>query len=109
MPETTNIFDEIPTTGATGTDLWRVLTDEMHSLYLLSFLLTADLDKAGQCFVGGMGECMEEIGVFMEWAQAWARRSILKHAIRMIMPAPVHKDDVPFALLKGAASSGKTN
>jgi hypothetical protein len=109
MPETTNIFDEIPTTCATGTDLWRVLTDEMHSLYLLSFLLTADLDKAGQCFVGGMGECMEEIGVFMEWAQAWARRSILKHAIRMIMPAPVHKDDVPFALLKGAAASGKTN
>jgi hypothetical protein len=109
MLEPTNIFDERSTTCVTGTDLWNILTDEMHSLYLLSFLLTADLDKAKQCFVGGMGECTEEIGVFMEWTQAWARRSILKHAIRMIMPAPERTDDFSFAFLKGAAASGKTN
>ena len=88
MLEPMHIFDERAATYATGTDCWNILTDEMHSLYLLSFLLTADLDKAEQCFVSGMGECEEEIGVFMAWVQAWARRTILKRAIRIIMPAP---------------------
>lgn len=60
-------FDESATTYATGTNCWNILTGEMRSLYLLSFLLTADIDKAGQCFVSGIGECEEEIGVFMTW------------------------------------------
>ena len=94
------IFDERATTYATCTDCWNILTDEMHSLYRLSFLLTADLDKAKQCFVSGMGECEEEIGVFVAWAQASARRTILKRAIRIIMPAPEHADDSSFALSK---------
>jgi hypothetical protein len=109
MLEPTLIFDESTTTYATCTDCWNILTDEMHSLYLLSFLLTADLDKAEQCFVSGMGECGEEIGVFMAWAQASARRTILKRAIRIIVPTPERADDFSFALLKGPAASGKTN
>ena len=88
MLEPGQIFDERATTYATGTDCWNILTDEMHSLYLLSFLLTADLKKAEQCFVSGLGECEEEIGVFMTWAQTRARRRILNTAIWMIMPAP---------------------
>jgi hypothetical protein len=103
------IFDERAATYATCTDCWNILTDEMHSLYRLSFLLTADLDKAKQCFVSGMGECEEEVGVFVAWAQASARRTILKRAIRIIMPAPERADDSSFALLKGAAVYGKTN
>jgi hypothetical protein len=109
MLEPMQVFDERASTYATGTDCWNVLTDEMHSLYLLSFLLTADFDKAEQCFFSGIGECEEEIGVFMAWAQASARRTILKRAIRVIMPAPEHADDCSFALLKGSAGSGKTN
>jgi hypothetical protein len=108
MLEPVHIFDERAATYATGTDCWNILTDEMRSLYLLSFLLTADLDKAEQCFVSGMGECEEEIGVFMAWAQAWARRTILQRAIRIIIPAPQRADDFSFALLKGSAASGKT-
>jgi hypothetical protein len=109
MLEPMHVVDERTTTYATCTDCWNILTDEMHSLYLLSFLLTADLDKAKQCFVSGMGECEEEIGGFMAWAQASARRTILKRAIRIIMPAPEHADDFSFALLKGSALSGKPN
>jgi hypothetical protein len=80
----------------------------MHSLYLFSFLLTADLEKAEQCFVSGLGECEEEIGVFVTWAQTRARRGILNNAIRMIMPAPERADDFSFGLRKGSRSSGKT-
>jgi hypothetical protein len=109
MLEPIQSFDDRSTTYATGADCWNILTDEMHSLYSLSFLLTADLDKAEQCFVSGMGECEEEIGVFMAWAQAWARRTILKRAIRVIMPAPERTDDFSFTLLKGSEASGTTN
>jgi hypothetical protein len=81
----------------------------MHSLYQLSFLLTANLDKAEQCFVSGMGECEEEIGVFMVRTQGQARRTILKRAIGMIMPTPERADNFSFALLKGSTASGETN
>jgi hypothetical protein len=100
-------IDERAVTYAAGTDFWNILTDEMHSLYLLSFLLTADLDKAGQCFISGMGESEEDIGAFMAWAQARARRTILNHAIWMIMPAPERAEDFSSALLKRSATSGR--
>jgi hypothetical protein len=109
MLEPTHIFDDRATTYATGTDCCKILTDEMHSLYLLSFLLTADPDKAEQCFVSGMGEYEEEIGVFMAWARVQARRTILQHAIWVIMPAPERANDFSFAPLKGSSVSGETN
>jgi hypothetical protein len=109
MLEPRQIFDEKTTTYATCTDSWNILTDEMHSLYLLSLLLTADLNKARLCLVSGMGECEEEIGVFMEWARARARRTILERAISMIMPASERADEFSFALLKASRASGRTS
>ena len=102
-------FDERPVRYATVDDFCEIFTDEMHSLYLLSFLLTADNDKAEQCFVRGLGECEEGMGVFMEWARWWARRAILKHAIQMIMPEREHTNSLSFISLKGAVRSGKNN
>jgi hypothetical protein len=101
MLEQTHIFDERATTD--------ILTEEMHSLYLFSFLLTADNDKADQCFVCGLGECVEGISVFVDWARSWARRTILKHAIRMIMPAPERTNNSSLIGLKDGATSGKTS
>jgi hypothetical protein len=101
MLEPFQIFDERATTN--------ILTQEMHSLYLFSFLLTADNDIAEQCYVCGLGECVEGIGVFMDWVRSWARQTILKHAIRMIMPAPEHMDNLSSISLKGATTSGKNN
>lgn len=101
MLEAMHIFDERAATNA--------LTEEMHSLYLFSFLLTADNDVAEQCYVCGLGECVEGIGVFMEWVRSWARRTILKHAIRLIMPAPEHMDNLSLMSLKREATSGKNS
>lgn len=109
MLEFTSIFDDKTGSYAPGTDFWNVLTDEMHSLYLLSFLLTADLDKAQQCFLGCMGECNAEIDVFMSWAQARARRTILKHAIGLVSPRPKRANDFSFGDFKKSAAKGKTN
>jgi hypothetical protein len=89
-----NSVDERPTSYPTVTEFFRAFNDEMHSLYLLAFLLTADHDKAEQCLVSAMGECVEGIGVFMDWARSWTRGAVLKHAIRMIMPTPQYADSV---------------
>ena len=109
MLEPTSIFDERALPYPPGTDFSNILTDEMHSLYQLSFLLTADLAKTEQCFISGMGECEEEIGVFMAWTRGQARRAILKHAIGMIRPAPESADDLSFTPLKGSTASGESN
>ncbi len=50
-----NVVDERATRYPTVTDFFRSFNAEMHRLYLLSFLLTADHDKAEQCLVSAMG------------------------------------------------------
>ena len=58
----------------------------MNDLYLLSFLLTADVAKAQECFVSGLEDCVEGTYVFRDWARSWARRTIIQNAIRMLAP-----------------------
>ena len=62
----------------------------MDNLHLLSFLLTADLAKAEECFVSGLENCVEGTYVFRDWAQSWARRTIIQNAIRMLAPRKNH-------------------
>jgi hypothetical protein len=109
MPEPMYFADERATSYATVPDLFNTFTEEMHSLNVLSHLLTADKDKAEQCFVCAMGECVEGIVVFMEWARSWARRAVVKYAIQMIRPMPEHPDSLPFISFKGPATSGENN
>jgi hypothetical protein len=109
MLASTHIIDERATRYTTGTDFCKIFTEEMKGLYLLAFLLTADSVRAEQCFVCGLGECVEGAGAFMDWAHSWARRTIIKQAIRMIMPAPEHVDRVSFVSLNEASTSGKYN
>jgi hypothetical protein len=103
------IVDGGVTSYAAVTDFGEIFTDEMHSLYLLSFLLTADKDKAEQCFIGGLGECLEGIGAFMEWARLWARRAIIRQAIRMIDPAPENTDHWPLVSVTKTAVDSPNN
>ena len=106
MLEPIQLVDERATRYATVTDLFAMFDEEMHSLYLLAFLLTADHDKAEQCLVCAMGECAEWIGVFTDWAHSWSRRAVLKRAIQMIMPVPEHADKVSIITLRASATSG---
>ena len=84
--------DETAIQYATATDFCKIFTEETHSLYLLSFLLTADKDKAEQCLIRALGECVEGIGAFKEWSRLWARRAIMKQAILMMRPVPEDTD-----------------
>lgn len=67
-------------------DFCQIFDGHLDDLYTLSFLLTADHEKAGQCFVTGLEDCLQGNPVFREWAQSWARRTVVKNAIRMMSP-----------------------
>jgi DNA-directed RNA polymerase specialized sigma24 family protein len=78
---------------ASKSDFCRIFAEDMNDLYLLSLLLTADPEKAEQCFVSGLDDCADGNQVFKEWARSWARRSIIKNAIRMVAPQPEAASD----------------
>ena len=73
---------------AKSCDFATIFHDQVDELFTLSLLLTADEHKAEQCFVKGLDDCMKGSPVFREWAQSWARRIIIKNAIRILSPRP---------------------
>ena len=80
----------IPESGrsgyATAEDFRELFTEDPNGLYMLSLLLTANHEKAEQCFVAGLDDCVDGNAVFQEWAGMWARRVIVRNAIRIIAP-----------------------
>lgn len=78
-------------TDAVALDFCRIFERDMDRLYLLSFLLTADPQLAEDCFVRGLEDAITSNRVFKEWADAWARRVIIQHAIQMIQPIHVEE------------------
>jgi hypothetical protein len=83
------IVDRKPTPYATSANFCRIFKEDMNRMYLLSLLLTADREKAEQCFVSGLEDSVAASPVFKEWARSWARRTIIQNALRLIKPRPV--------------------
>lgn len=75
-------------TYATVEDFCGLFTAGMDELYQLSFLLTADHQKAEQCFVAGLEDALRSKGVFKEWVRSWAKRTIIENAIWQLKPHP---------------------
>jgi hypothetical protein len=109
MPTQVQMVHQSASRYATVADYHRIFAEEMESLYLLAFLLTADSDKAEQCFVSGLAECIDQIGVFMDRARSWARLAMVKHAIRMVQPAPERDADWFFVSAERPAIATTTN
>jgi hypothetical protein len=109
MLQPMHFVEERATPYPTVADFLRTFNEEMHSLYLLSFLLTADYDKAEHCLVSAMGECVEGVGLLMDRARSWTRAAVIKHAIQMIKPAPERTDCVSFISLKRSATPAGNN
>jgi DNA-directed RNA polymerase specialized sigma24 family protein len=81
-----------PTPYASSGDFCRIFYEETVSLYRLSLLLTADCDKAEQCFVSGLEDSLNGSRVFKEWARSWARRAIIQNAVRVVNPRPMEQN-----------------
>ena len=71
---------------ASQSDFCKVLEQELKPLYLLAFLLTANHEKAEQCFATTAEQALEEHTVFKEWARSWIKRCLIKNAIGVAFP-----------------------
>jgi hypothetical protein len=80
-----------PALYASSDDFRRVFRDEADSLYRLAFLLTADHEKAQQCFVSRLEDSVNGSAVFKDWAHSWARRTIIQNAVRAVIPRPMEE------------------
>jgi hypothetical protein len=76
---------------ATCEDFCRVFSEELDGLYQLSFLLAGDREKAERCFLTGLEDCYPAKHVFRHGALSWAKRRIIRNAIRELRPPP-HRD-----------------
>jgi DNA-directed RNA polymerase specialized sigma24 family protein len=85
----TKITNSGSTQYAAAADFCRIFERDMNRLYMLSFLLTADRALAEKCFVRGLEDARNGNPVFKEWAESWARRTIIRNAIQLITPEPV--------------------
>ena len=92
MAKTELSSKERATTYATSSDFCRIFKEDMDSLYSLSLMLTADTELAEKVFVSGLHDCSAGNPVFKEWARSWARRIIVKNAVRLIVPLPVRSN-----------------
>jgi hypothetical protein len=84
---------------ATSRDFCRIYVEQMNSLYLLSLLLTADPQKAEQCYLAGFEDSANNNSVFKGRAHLWARRSIILNAIRLLCPRPNDENELNEARL----------
>lgn len=71
-------------TFATSDDFQRLFASEMASLFRLSLLLTGDAENAECCLILAMRECLATSTVSKEWALNWARRMVVRNAIRLV-------------------------
>jgi len=67
-------------------EYWGLISSEMNVLYVLSFLLTAQKEKAELCLEQTLDEFIEGEGDFIEWACARGRQALLEHALYTMKP-----------------------
>lgn len=64
---------------------FRQLFDEGEAgFFELAYALTADRNLARECLVSGLEDCRNANSVFREWAHKWARRVIIRTAVRLL-------------------------
>jgi DNA-directed RNA polymerase specialized sigma24 family protein len=108
MPRTDSNSTAKPQVYATSADFARVFREDMGSLHSLSLLLTADHQKAEECFVSGLDDCVVGNDVFREWARSWARRAIIQNAIRMLAPRQQDPAGAPAQVGSGDSEFAQT-
>lgn len=72
---------------ATTDDFQRLFAREMTDLFRLSLHLTADAEKAESCLILAMRDCFAHNAVSKEWALVWARRMVVRNAVRLVLGA----------------------
>ena len=83
-------------------EYWELISAEMNILYGLSFLLTANKERADHCLEQALDEFVEGAGDFLEWARTRGRDTVLEHSIFIMKPDPDATMDFGDALFLSA-------
>jgi hypothetical protein len=71
---------------AKASDFADIFVCDMNRLFLLGLLLTGNVPDAERCLVVAFDFCIDGAVVRRQWAPSWARRSVIKSAIRIMSP-----------------------
>lgn len=83
--ETVRATTECIVTHPRNLALSTLFRKDASSLYMLALLLTADRSTAERCFVPGLDdECVDGNEAFGDWVYVWARRIVVRNAIRIM-------------------------
>jgi DNA-directed RNA polymerase specialized sigma24 family protein len=94
---------------ATREDFRKILDEDLNRLYQLSFLLTADRQKAETCLVASIEGCANENRVFRAWARAWTKRVIVENTIRELKPRrSANSSSLPPVVANNQKSTSRT-
>jgi|SRR5580700_3660225 hypothetical protein len=104
----TQIFGNGKNQYATREDFRTIFDEDLNCLYQLSFLLTADHQKAERCFVASIEDCANENRVFKAWARAWTKRVVVENAIRELKPRPSRSNSCSPPSLRNQQSGSPT-
>jgi hypothetical protein len=104
----TPIFGDGKNQYATREDFRTILDEDLNCLYQLSFLLTADHQKAERCLVASIEDCANESRVFKAWARAWTKRVVVENAIRELKPRPSRSNSCSPPSLRNQQSGSPT-
>ena len=83
---------------ATADDFQKFFAAEMNSMFRLALLLTAEPEEAERCLILAIRDCFFNQYVFKRWMRVWARRAVVRQAIRLAgashsMPVTRHLDE----------------
>jgi DNA-directed RNA polymerase specialized sigma24 family protein len=73
----------------------RLFERERTNLQRLALLLTADSEAAKQCLLRAYQECIANSSVSNEWILIWARRVVVRHAIRIVLDIDGQSSSTP--------------
>jgi hypothetical protein len=73
---------------ATGEDFEQLFAKETTDLLRLSLHLTADAEKAESCLVLAIKDCLFRSSVSKHRVHIWARRMVIRNAVRLIWGTP---------------------
>jgi len=69
---------------ATADDIQTHFVAAMKDLYCLAFLLTADADRAEDCVIRFIRECLRSRYILKEKLPAWVRDTVVWNGIRIV-------------------------
>jgi DNA-directed RNA polymerase specialized sigma24 family protein len=70
---------------ATCATFRQVFIDDLHSLYLLAFLLIGNHVEAEKCFVASFEDAARASSVFEGWERSWSKRCLILNAIQRVL------------------------